>query len=271
MSFTNPFLNWFFFGLNGIGGWYLFFLAALGATVWVFYHSIKRRLRAAGWKIGLILTIMLTLPAIIFHFTFNPTNPDISPLAPFIEPIFYLGILGGIFPLALAIGYFVTFDGLERDPSGFLFEKRILANRTSKSSKLIKVFLCHASEDKPIVRQLQGKLLQRGFSVWLDEKNLLPGQDWKQEISKSVRNSDIVVICLSKKSIDKAGFVQKEIKYALDVADEKPESQIFLIPARLEECSVPERLREKHWVDLFAENGFDRLVAAISTKNELQT
>jgi hypothetical protein len=113
--------------------------------------------------------------------------------------------------------------------------------------------------------------MHKGFHVWLDEINLLPGQDWKREVSKAVRNSDRVVICLSKKSIDKAGFVQKEIRYALDVADEKPESQIFLIPARLEVCNVPERLREKQWVDLFAENGFDRLVAAISTINELKT
>jgi hypothetical protein len=271
MQLTNAFANWFFFGLNGIGGWYLFFLAALGTTAWVFYNSSKRRLPAAGWRIALVLVIMLVLPAIIFHFTFNPANPDISPLKPYIEPIFYLGILGGILPLVLAIGYFVTYQGLEADSSGFLFEKNRVANRQPKSPKTVKVFLCHASEDKPAIRQLHEKLLREGFYVWLDEKSLLPGQDWKQEISKAVRNSDIVVICLSKMSINKAGFVQKEIRYALDVADEKPENQIFLIPVRLEECHVPERLKDKQWVDLFAETGFDRLVAAISTRKEFPT
>jgi len=31
---------------------------------------------------------------------------------------------------------------------------------------------------------------------------------------------------------------------ALDVADEKPDGTIYVIPALLEECSVPDRLKE---------------------------
>lgn len=261
----NAFFNWFFFGLGGVGGWILFFLAALGAIIWVLYHSNKSQLPAVGWKFGVFLAAILSLPAITFRFTFDPTNPNLSPLMPFIEPVFYLGILSGVLPVVIAVSYFVNFYDVATYTT--MVEKNIEVNKLSKS---IKVFLCHASEDKPAVRQLYEKLVKKGFYVWIDEKNLLPGQSWKQEISKAVRNSDIVVICLSKKSVDKTGFVQKEIKYALDIADEKPESQIFLIPVRLEECNVPERLSEKHWVDLFAENGFNRLVNAISTKNEPQ-
>lgn len=207
-----------------------------------------------------------TISTSIFRFTFDPTNPNISPLVPFIEPIFYLGILGGILPMVMAIGYFITFEGIETDSAGFLFQKKFTEKQPSNSAQIIKVFLCYASEDKPSVRQLHARLLEKGFSTWFDENSLLPGQDWKLEIAKAVRNSDIVIICLSQKSIDKTGFVQKEIKYALDISDEKPESQIFLIPARLEECDVPDSLKEKQWVDLFTKNGFDRLVAAISTR-----
>jgi len=63
----------------------------------------------------------------------------------------------------------------------------------------------------------------------------------------------------------KSGYVQKEIRYALDVADEKPENAIFLIPCRLEECEVPERLRAYHWVNLFQDSGFSGLVRALET------
>jgi hypothetical protein len=49
-----------------------------------------------------------------------------------------------------------------------------------------------------------------------------------------VRAADAILVCLSPDSINKEGYVQKEIKYALDVADEKPEGVIFFIPARLE-------------------------------------
>jgi diadenosine tetraphosphatase ApaH/serine/threonine PP2A family protein phosphatase len=109
----------------------------------------------------------------------------------------------------------------------------------------LRVFLCHASGDKPTVRGLYHRLRADGFDPWFDEESLLPGQDWQLEIPKAVRSSDAVIICLSSRAITKAGYVQKEIRYALDVADEQPEGAIFLIPLRLEECEVPERLRRR--------------------------
>ncbi|WP_181357759.1 TIR domain-containing protein [Stenomitos frigidus] len=133
----------------------------------------------------------------------------------------------------------------------------------SISGKNLKVFLCHGNEDKPAVRQIYYRLLASGIEPWLDEENLLPGQDRKYEITRAVRASDVVIVCLSSSSVSKSGFVQKEIKYALDVADEKPEGSIFLIPAKLEECSLPDQLSGKHWVDLFQKQGFDRLIRSL--------
>lgn len=127
----------------------------------------------------------------------------------------------------------------------------------------LKVFLCHSSGDKPKVRELYRRLLKEGLDPWLDEENLLPGHDWQLEIPKAVKSSDVVLVCLSKGSINKAGYVQKEIMQALDVADEQPEGAIFLIPLKLEECEVPERLRKWHWVNLFDENGYQRLMRSL--------
>jgi TIR domain len=127
----------------------------------------------------------------------------------------------------------------------------------------LSVFLCHASEDKPAVRELYEKLQRDGFDPWLDEENLLPGQDWKYEISRAVRNSHVVLVCLSDNSVTKTGFVQKEIRVALDVADEQPEGAIFIIPAKLEECDVPDRLSTWQWVNIDEAGGYERLVAAL--------
>jgi formylglycine-generating enzyme required for sulfatase activity len=132
----------------------------------------------------------------------------------------------------------------------------------------LRVFLCHASGDKPAVRDLYRRLRSDGIAPWLAEEDLLPGQDWQLEIPKAVRSSDAVVICLSRRAITKAGYVQKEIKYALDVADEQPEGTIFLIPLRLEECEVPERLRRWQWVDFFQEKGYERLLRALRARAE---
>ncbi|MDP1624484.1 MAG: TIR domain-containing protein [bacterium] len=133
-------------------------------------------------------------------------------------------------------------------------------------TELLRIFLCHSSQDKQKVRDLCAKLLSDSFDVWLDENKLLPGQEWEQEIPKAVRNSHIVIVCLSKKSISKEGYVQKEIKFALDVSDEKPDGAIFLIPMRLDDCEVPDRLRKWQWVDFFEVNGYEKLKNSLSLK-----
>ena len=122
------------------------------------------------------------------------------------------------------------------------------------------------------MRELYQRLRADGFEPWLDEEDLLPGQDWQREIPKAVRQSDVVIVCLSKGSINKAGYVQKEIKFALDVADEQPEDTIFLIPLKLEECEVPERLSRWQWVNHFDPNGYARLMKALRARaNSLRT
>lgn len=134
------------------------------------------------------------------------------------------------------------------------------------SSTPLKIFLCHSSSDKSKVRDLYQRLERDGFKPWLDEEDLIPGQEWQTEIPKAVRSSDIVIICLSNNSISKSGYVQREIKYALDVADEKIEGTIFLIPLKLEECKVPERLGMWQWVNYFEETGYEKLLKALQTR-----
>jgi DNA-binding response OmpR family regulator len=129
--------------------------------------------------------------------------------------------------------------------------------------RALRVFLCHCSADKASVRRLFVRLRRDGFDPWLDEKKLKPGDDWQLEIKKAVRNSDVVVVCLSQNSITKSGFVQTEIKTALDVTEEKPDETVFIIPARLEFCDVPERLRRWQWVDLYAAQGYAKLIGSL--------
>jgi hypothetical protein len=95
---------------------------------------------------------------------------------------------------------------------------------------------------------------------------LLPGQVWEREFPAAVRRSDAILVCLSAASIGKSGYLQCESKYAIDAAEEQSDDSIFLIPGRLETCEVPERLRRWQWVDLFAPDGYDRLVTALQAR-----
>jgi DNA-binding response OmpR family regulator len=135
----------------------------------------------------------------------------------------------------------------------------------AETKRRLKVFLCHAHSDVKAVRDLNSVLDSEGVDAWLDKEKLLPGAEWELEIRKAVRESDVVIVCLSK-NFNQAGFRQKEVRIALDAAMEKPEGEIFIIPARLEECESPENLSRWQWVDLFEEDGIQRLLWALRAR-----
>lgn len=119
MSATNAFFIWFFTGLNGLGGWIFSLIFALAAVIWIFYDSSKRNLPVLGWRLGAALLALLLLPAIIYRFSSIETRMSLDP---FVEAIFYLGLLGGILPVVLAIGYYVTYKGLLGCRNGHVYE-----------------------------------------------------------------------------------------------------------------------------------------------------
>ncbi|MDD2920707.1 MAG: SUMF1/EgtB/PvdO family nonheme iron enzyme [Anaerolineales bacterium] len=134
------------------------------------------------------------------------------------------------------------------------------------TTRPLKVFLCHASADKPNVRKLYAYLKKQKIDAWLDAEKLLGGQNWRTEIPKAIKASDAIIVCLSKNSINKEGYIQKEIKFALDKAEEMPSGRIFIIPAKLEECEAPDELADYHWVNLFEEDGYRRLMRSLRAR-----
>lgn len=134
-----------------------------------------------------------------------------------------------------------------------------------------RVFLCHSSADKPTVRELYHRLRSDGANPWFDEEDLLPGQVWEKEIPNAVRSSSAVIVCISRNSVEKRGYVHREVKCALDAAEEQPEGRIFLIPAKLEDCIVPDRLSHLQWVNLFEPDGYERLLKALGQQGILSS
>jgi TIR domain len=135
-----------------------------------------------------------------------------------------------------------------------------------ESKRRLRLFLCHSSGDKPVVRQLCEWLERDGFDPWLDEKKLLPAQRWADVIEDAVRASDVVVVCLSSGSVSKEGFLQREIKFALQVADEKPDDTMYIVPARLEPVELPRRFRELQAANLYEPDGYDRLKQSLAQR-----
>lgn len=125
-------------------------------------------------------------------------------------------------------------------------------------------FLCHASEDKPAVRALQVRLHEYGFRTWLDEDNILPGEDWDASVRSGLKKSEVVLILLSAVCVGKRGYVQREMQVALDILAEIPDGQIFIIPVVLDDCQIPERLARYQAVWLRRAEAFEKLVASLN-------
>ena len=133
--------------------------------------------------------------------------------------------------------------------------------------KNIKIFISYAKEDYEIANHLYADLQKNGFIAWMDTKDLLPGERWKDRINKEIKDCTFFIALFSKQSVTKRGYVQKELKLALDVLDEFPESHVFIIPVRLDDCKIIQnKLTELQWVDLFLsyEDGLSRIISTIT-------
>lgn len=130
----------------------------------------------------------------------------------------------------------------------------------------MRVFISHASTDKQMVRSLYNQLRSKGLTPWLDEEDLLPGMNWKIEIERAVRESDVVLVCLSQRALKRTGHLQKEIDVALEIANERAEKGTFLISVRFEECEVPVPLRDRESVNMFDDRGYRRLLHSLNAR-----
>ena len=140
-------------------------------------------------------------------------------------------------------------------------------------SDKIMIFLAHAKEDAYLVNRLYEHLEEIGAHPWMAPRDIMPGEHWSTAIRKAISTAHYVIACLSTNSIGKRGYVQREFRLALDICQEMPSAERFLIPLRLDPCEVPElqvgglNLRDLQWVDSFATGSLKRIISAIGLQN----
>jgi len=131
---------------------------------------------------------------------------------------------------------------------------------------VVRVFLCHSSDDKEKVRDIDLRLQEVEFmEPWLDERELLGGEEFDQSITDEISESQAVIICLSKAVVaDTSRYVHLEIARALKAATKGT----LVIPAMLEPCDLPKQLRDKHAVKLFEEKGLEQVIRSLRKHSE---
>lgn len=119
-----------------------------------------------------------------------------------------------------------------------------------------KIFISYGKEDCEVARRIRADLESSGLEIWIDEEELLGGQDWKLEIRRAIGSAQVMLILLSNSSASRRGYVHKEVRVALEILEQLPEGRIFVIPVRLEECTLGHsQLEALQWIDLFPDYG----------------
>ena len=134
---------------------------------------------------------------------------------------------------------------------------------------IAQIFISYAREDFTHAKRLFEAIKNLDeFSPWLDKESLLPGVEWEPAILEAIEGSRFVIILLSSHSVHKTGFIQKEIRKAIDRFFYYPPGMIFLIPVRLEPCNPKfEALNSLHWVDLYPDwtKGFEKILLSLKS------
>lgn len=129
-----------------------------------------------------------------------------------------------------------------------------------------RIFLSYATPDRQRVLLLYQQLEAAGFTPWMDRQDILGGEDWAHATLAALDESDFVLFCLSRHSLDRRGHPAHNLLAPLNhLSDGGGRAGVYLMAVRLEPCDVgDERLKALQSVDLFERDEFQRLARALT-------
>ncbi len=126
---------------------------------------------------------------------------------------------------------------------------------------MARVFLSHASSDKPQVRRIAQALRDAGHDPWLDEDQIDIGESIPAAVERGLRDTDFMIVCLSAAAA-RSGWAsaEREVTFMQQMADRRTR----ILPVRLEPVDPPVLLGHILYVDLFpSDDAFQRGIARL--------
>ena len=102
-------------------------------------------------------------------------------------------------------------------------------------------FISYSRQEVTFVDSLARALEKQGIRTWVDFRNLIPGHKWQDQLDNGLKNSEAILLVISKASM-KSRAVMDELKKSVD-------SGKRIVMIIFEPCFVDRRLKEREWVD----------------------
>jgi hypothetical protein len=127
------------------------------------------------------------------------------------------------------------------------------------------IFISYSrGKDREHAVTIYRQLAARGYSPWIDEEDILPGQLWDREVESAISGSKIFLALISNETSNSTGVVHDELLTAIEIQKERTDDRLFIIPVRLDDCKIPFLLKRFQWINWFEDTGKERLLKSVA-------
>ncbi len=139
---------------------------------------------------------------------------------------------------------------------------RMYINMRNKKDK--QIFFIYAIEDFDRVHSIYSFLKQNGYKPWLDQLDLLPGQNTSEVIKNELTRSKIVFVFISKYVSVNDSNILEEIRLSLKSLPSPYRGFSPVIPIRLDDVEITiDELKHIQSVDLYKYQNLSKLLDSL--------
>jgi formylglycine-generating enzyme required for sulfatase activity len=124
--------------------------------------------------------------------------------------------------------------------------------RASTAERKTRVFISYSRKDSIFSNRLVDALNARGFEAYLDKKDILPGEPWKERLEALILSADAVGVVISPDSI-----ASQVCAWEVERTEELQKKLLPLMHRSVADANLPRRLARLNYIFLREEDDFD--------------